>query len=221
MDHAARVPFLLTTTAPGRLPPGFSSWWEWNHTAPERWARFWRSLVDAGFVDDGTPYARVWELHRERDGLGRPLHAHAVVLGWNFGALAIVRRLASAAGLGERVEVKAVGSKSGVTRYLAGYLTKSHEYLGRRRVVTYSRAWPTAPERQEWADHRRMVAALDPADAVLSVGESWWSWAEWQERRGWGRLVFDSRASLALVRAPRADYPPGAFFEVPGGVEDG
>ena len=218
IEHPAAPVYMLTLTAPATLPAGYLSWWEWNGSAPDRWARVWRSLAAAGFIRPAAAYARVWELHQPRGNGGRPLHSHTVLTGWaNPRAdLEAVRALVVAAGFGSRFRIERVVSVGGMAGYLAGYLSKSHEYLGRRRVVTYSRGWPKDPGRVEELEWRRALNVVDPLIGKLRPGETWWRWAERMADAGSGSLLCDSRAAFAWVRPPGAD-PPGLFPE----VEDG
>jgi len=181
-----RVGYMLTVTAPGRLPAGYWSWDEWNATVPERFARLMRSL--RRWMPE-CEYARVLELQKRG-----ALHVHALVLGWRWVDLEAVRALVVAAGFGPRFEISEVRDGQGLARYLASkYLVKSHETLGRRyRVVQCSRGFPRTRANTDEDVWRRALNIVDPA-VVLRDCESWWDWAE---RMG-GVTVFDSRAGSA------------------------
>jgi len=226
---ASRKPYLLTMTAPPVLPEGFESWADWNVTVPDRYEAALRGLVRAGFLRPDRAYSRVWELHRERGGKGRPLHSHTIVIGWIRGDLEVVRALLVGCGFGRQFNVKPVYSVGGMAGYMAGYLTKSHEYMGHRRVVSYSRNWPREVEDPDALAHRRYVNVLDPLLPLIRPSESWVRWAErvtepTRRRDGSWRLAEASRGgpwvipqgdAFAYVRPPNGaalllfpDLPP-------------
>lgn len=184
---AGRVGFMLTVTAPGRLPGGYGTWDEWNATVPNRFARLMRVL--RRWMPD-VEYARVLELQARG-----ALHVHALVVGWRWADLEMVRALVVAAGFGPRFEIAEVRDERGLARYLASkYLVKSHETLGRRyRVVQCSRGFPRTRASADDVTWARALNVVDPP-AVLRGGESWWDWAE---RMG-AETVFDSRAGSAF-----------------------
>lgn len=204
----------LTVTAPGRLPGAYASWDEWNDSAPSRFASLMRTLRKRGAGQ--LEYVRVLELHRARNG-SRPMHVHALATDWRYVPIEVLRALVVAHGFGPRFQVEAVRSVEAASRYMvSAYLSKSHETMpGRRyRVAQASRGWPRMAPEVDPADVA--LNLLDPAGPVIPAGMSWWDWAERQERRGMGSLVFDGRSALALVRAVRGESPPGLFDALEG-----
>jgi hypothetical protein len=180
----------LTLTRPSDVPDREA----YNRSVPRRFAAFSRDLravvASSRVSGDASPleYARVLEMHRS--GV---LHVHAVLTGWRYVPKGMLDALAARHGFGF-TWVKRVYS-AGIAGYLASYMAKSHEDIGRGyRVMQFSRGWAGPWERatdagRDEADWNGALEALDPTVAAIPLGMSWGEWADREIAQGRGEVL--------------------------------